>query len=47
MSIHTGEKPYKCPESNKTFIDKISLNIHMETHTGEKPYQCTHCKNSF
>ena len=36
MRTHTGEKPFQCSNSDKTF----SLTSHILIHTGDKPYQC-------
>nr|KAG5687944.1 hypothetical protein BaRGS_021617 [Batillaria attramentaria]KAG5690672.1 hypothetical protein BaRGS_007643 [Batillaria attramentaria] len=41
--VHTGEKPYPCPEEgcDKAFKTSGDLQKHVRTHTGEKPYVCT------
>jgi len=43
--IHSGEKPFKCPECDKAFSESSSLTRHMRVHTGDKPY--TLCDKSF
>lgn len=47
MVIHTGIKPFKCPECQRTFNQAGNLKSHMRLHTGEKPYKCQYCDESF
>ncbi|XP_071838702.1 uncharacterized protein [Apostichopus japonicus] len=42
--IHTGDRPWKCTECNKAFVDRACLRNHMKKrHLGVKPYKCSFC----
>ena len=45
--IHKGEKPYKCKDCNKDFVQKSALTEHQRIHSGEKPYKCKECEKYF
>lgn len=36
---HTNEKPFKCPDCDKTFTLSTTLQNHIKVHTNERSYR--------
>ena len=47
MRIHTGEKPYPCPQGYQAFSQSPHLKSHQKTHSGVKIYFCSNWAKSF
>ncbi|XP_075135590.1 uncharacterized protein LOC142210387 [Leptodactylus fuscus] len=45
--IHTGEKPFSCPECQESYRYKSELDRHQRIHTGDKPFSCSHCAKHY
>ncbi|XP_042542692.1 zinc finger protein with KRAB and SCAN domains 5 isoform X1 [Dipodomys spectabilis] len=42
-----GERPHKCGDCGKSFIQSAHLIQHRRIHTGEKPFRCDECGKSY
>nr|XP_047911822.1 zinc finger protein 135-like [Anser cygnoides] len=45
--LHTGERPYKCPECENSFNDSSNLMSHQRIHWSEWPHVCFSCRKNF
>ena len=40
-------KSIKCPDCEKVFFRKSTMEIHRRIHSGDKPYECSYCGKKF
>ncbi|XP_055544603.1 zinc finger and SCAN domain-containing protein 2 [Wyeomyia smithii] len=47
-TVHATEtKPYKCPQCDGTFKDKVGLRSHIRIHSAVKRFKCQYCEMRF
>lgn len=48
MRSHTNDRPFKCPECDKTYLEEKHLRQHVKgSHTEERKYVCDECSKAF
>ncbi|XP_075772569.1 uncharacterized protein LOC142824460 isoform X2 [Pelodiscus sinensis] len=45
--VHTGEKPFKCSDSGKSFSEHSHFTNHQKIHTRDAPHNCSDCGKNF
>ena len=47
LRTHSGKKPHKSTQCEKSFSQGAHLRTHLLAHSGEKVHMCTECNKSF
>ncbi len=47
LTVHTGERKFKCNDCEKSFKSRSNLNQHSLTHKPEGKYKCPRCLRTF
>ena len=47
MTVHTGDKVYKCYVCNRSFGFQSTLSDNLKTHTADRCHLCGHCNKGF
>ncbi|XP_069363847.1 gastrula zinc finger protein XlCGF46.1-like isoform X2 [Maniola hyperantus] len=47
MTIHTGERNFRCEHCAKSYPRLKALKVHMQSHSAEKKYKCGLCSASY
>ncbi|XP_075771897.1 uncharacterized protein LOC142824038 [Pelodiscus sinensis] len=45
--VHTGEKPFKCSDSGKSFSEHSHFTNNQKIHTRDTPHNCSDCGKNF
>ena len=43
VPLHSGVKPFRCGQCQKSFVDEKGLKRHLLRHIGFKPFRCSQC----